>query len=90
MSIYIYRERYIVYMRYSYEQYITGKLLEEWVAGAPFHRCTPGYTYTYYIYLGLLGSVSATEFFFCTFVFIIHRIWDNLVCAIGLASKFCL
>ena len=39
-----------------------------------------------YIYI-FIGSASATDLFFCVFVFIIYGICDDLLCAIGVASK---
>ena len=37
-----------------------------------------------------IGSASAADLFFCIFVFIIYGIWDDLLCAIGFALKFCI
>ena len=39
---------------------------------------------------GFLGSASAADPFFCLFVLIIYGIWDDLLCAIGFALKFCI
>ena len=35
-----------------------------------------------------MGSASAADLFVRIFVFIIYGIWDDLLCAIGFASKF--